>query len=106
MLSDYPVEGAVVVNSFIRVNTLSSDCRVRKFQAVTPCDGPSGMKARWSAGQRGKNQLLQCGNTFFIHNRFEGYHKQQTHITPATFHAAGAWNRSNNIIITACSSHH
>lgn len=32
MLSDYPVEGAVVVNSFIQVNTLSSDCNVRKVQ--------------------------------------------------------------------------
>lgn len=33
MLSDYPVEGSVVVNSFTQVtNTLSSDCSVRKVQ--------------------------------------------------------------------------
>lgn len=82
MLSDYPVEGAVVVNSFTQVIVIWQQC-----------DGPSGMEAKWSAGQ-GKNQLLQCGCAPFTHSRFE---QQQTHVTSATFCPAGAWNRSNNI---------
>lgn len=90
-LSDYPFEGAVIVNSFTKSNTLSSDCRVRKVQV----DSHSlwwtfrneGKVDCWPEGK--KISFSSVGILSLLTVGFKGCCKQQTHITPAAFCTAG-----------------
>lgn len=52
------------------------------------------MKAKWSTGQRGKSQPLQCG-VLLLH-RCEGRSNRQSCVTPGAFCAAEACSRADN----------